>query len=63
MIVLPDSPTISIEEAAVILGISGRTAYRMAKTGDLPTVKLGAHRSRRVPTAVFLAKFQLAPAK
>lgn len=60
-IVLPETPTISIHEAAVILGISSRTAYRMADTGDLPTINLGGHRNRRVPTAVFLTKFNLAP--
>lgn len=63
MIVLPDTPTISVDEAAAILGISRRTAYRMAESGDLPTCDLGGRRARRVPTATFLAKFGLVPAK
>ena len=58
-IVLPQSPTISIGEAAAILGVSRRTGYRMAETGDLPIIDLGANRARRVPTQVFLAKFSL----
>jgi excisionase family DNA binding protein len=33
--------TISIEEAAIILGISRGTAYANAKTGALPTIRLG----------------------
>lgn len=61
MIVLPDTPTISIEEAGALLGVSRRTAFRMARSGDLPTVEV--YRTRRVPTALFLAKFSLAPAK
>lgn len=41
--------TISVEEAAVILGISRRSAYRAAASGDLPAVRLG--RRVRVPSA------------
>jgi excisionase family DNA binding protein len=33
--------TISVEEAAIILGISRATAYTSAKTGALPTIRLG----------------------
>lgn len=58
-IVLPETPTISIDEAAAILGISRSSAYRMAELGDLPIIRLSV-RSRRVPTAAFLAMFNLA---
>jgi excisionase family DNA binding protein len=42
--------TLTIEEAAKILGVGRNTAYTAAKTGDLPTVKvagrLGVPRAR-----------------
>ncbi len=41
-------PTISIERAGKILGISCRSAYRAAARGELPTFKVG--RRRLVPT-------------
>ena len=34
-------PTISVEHAGQILGISRRSAYRAAANGELPTVRLG----------------------
>jgi excisionase family DNA binding protein len=46
-------PTISIEEASEILGISRRSAYRAASAGELPTLRLG--RRLLVPTARLLA--------
>ena len=47
---LDDLPlTISVEEAAAILGISRRSAYRAAASGELPAVRLG--RRLRVPSA------------
>lgn len=46
-------PTISIDEAAGILGISSRAAYRAASKGELPTVRLG--RRLLVPTPRLLA--------
>lgn len=58
---LPESPTISIDEAAVILGISRSLAYTMAQAGELPTIRLGV-RTLRVPTLLFLSKFGLTPA-
>lgn len=58
-IVIPETPTISIEEAAVLLGIGRDSAYKMAATGELPTIRVRP-RLRRVPTAKFLAKFELA---
>ena len=33
--------TLKIEEAAKVLGISRNTAYDAARTGQLPTVKIG----------------------
>ncbi len=41
-------PTISVEEAGELLGISRRSAYRAAATGELPTLRLG--RRLLVPT-------------
>ena len=41
-------PTISIERAARLLGLSRSTAYRAAATGQLPTLAFG--RRRLVPT-------------
>lgn len=46
-------PTISIDDAADILGISSRAAYRAAAKGELPSVVLG--RRRLVPTPRLLA--------
>ena len=47
---LDDLPlTISVEEAADLLGISRRSAYRAAASGELPAVRLG--RRLRVPSA------------
>ena len=45
-------PTISIEEAALLLGISRSAAYRAAKAGQLVTFRVG--RRRLVPTAPLL---------
>jgi excisionase family DNA binding protein len=44
-----ERPTVSIEEASIVLGISRWAAYQAAKTGELPTVRFG--RRVRVPTA------------
>lgn len=46
-------PTMSIPQAAVILGISRRSAYRAAANDELPTIKVG--RRLLVPTARLLA--------
>jgi excisionase family DNA binding protein len=42
-------PTCTIEEAAELLGIHRDTAYKAARSGDLPTLRLG--RRLLVPTA------------
>ena len=45
-------PTITVEQAGEVLGISRRSAYRAASTGELPTFKVG--RRLLVPTARLL---------
>lgn len=45
-------PTITVERAGEILGISRRSAYRAAAAGQLPTLRLG--RRILVPTASLL---------
>jgi excisionase family DNA binding protein len=45
-------PTITVEQAGKVLGMSRRTAYRAASTGQLPTFKVG--RRLLVPTARLL---------
>jgi excisionase family DNA binding protein len=51
-------PTISVEEAGEILGVSRRSAYRAAENGELPTLRLG--RRLLVPTARLKAMLGLA---
>lgn len=46
-------PTLSVEEAGEILGISRRSAYRAANRGELPTLRLG--RRLLVPTPRLLS--------
>jgi excisionase family DNA binding protein len=41
-------PTLTIEQAGQLLGISRRSAYRAAATGQIPTLRLG--RRLLVPT-------------
>ena len=53
---LPDPaqrPTVTVDEAARILGISRWAAYNAAKRGDLPTLRIGGR--VLVPTARLLA--------
>jgi excisionase family DNA binding protein len=45
-------PTITIEEAAVLLGVSRSAAYRAAKAGQLRAFRMG--RRLLVPTAPLL---------
>jgi len=57
---LPDpvaEPTITVERAAAVLGISRRSGYAAAERGELPSVRVG--RSIRVPTARFLRQYGL----
>jgi excisionase family DNA binding protein len=37
----PERATYTIVEAAEILGIARSSAYRAARTGELPTIKIG----------------------
>lgn len=44
----PLPPTISVEQAGELLGVSRRSAYRAASRGQIPTVRVG--RRVLVPT-------------
>lgn len=49
---IPDpqtTPTITVPEAAAILGIGRDTAYQAVRTGDLPAIHFGG--AIRIPTA------------
>lgn len=46
-------PTLTVEEAGLVLGISRWAAYHAAKRGDLPTFRIGGR--VLVPTAKLLA--------
>jgi excisionase family DNA binding protein len=46
-------PTLTVEEAARLLGVSRGVGYEAARTGELPTIRLG--RRIVVPTAKLLA--------
>ncbi|WP_405070425.1 helix-turn-helix domain-containing protein [Kribbella sp. NBC_01510] len=57
---LPDprmEPTITINRAAAILGISYTSMSNLIDAGDAPVLALG--RRRVVPTAQFIARFGL----
>lgn len=51
-------PTISVEHAGELLGISRRSAYRAASRGQIPTVRVG--RRLLVPTQRLLAMLGMA---
>jgi excisionase family DNA binding protein len=46
-----ESPTLTVEQAGVLLGISRCSAYAAAKSGEIPTLRVG--RRLLVPTATF----------
>jgi excisionase family DNA binding protein len=48
-VVVVDKQTVSVREAARILGIGRDTAYEAARTGQLPTIRFG--KVIRVPIA------------
>lgn len=53
--VAPDArrrPTLTVEEAAELVGISRGAAYQAARTGEIPTLRIG--RRILVPTARLL---------
>ena len=45
-------PTLTVEEAAEVVGISRGAAYQAARTGEIPTLRIG--RRILVPTARLL---------
>lgn len=45
-------PTLSVEQAAEIVGVGRNAAYRAAHSGDIPAFRVG--RKLRVPTAALL---------
>ena len=45
-------PTVTVEESAEVLGISRGSAYEAARSGELPTIRIG--RRVQVPTALLL---------
>lgn len=54
-------PTITVERAGELLGVSRRTAYRAAAAGELPTLRLG--RRLLVPTAQLRTLLGLPPSE
>ena len=50
--------TLTIDEAAKILGVSRNTAYEAARTGDLPIIKIG--KRMLVPRAALERKLAVA---
>jgi excisionase family DNA binding protein len=50
-------PTISVARAAAVLGIGLRSAYAAVERGEMPAIRVG--RSVRIPTARFLARYEL----
>jgi excisionase family DNA binding protein len=50
-------PTLSVDEACVVLGISRSSGYAGAKTGELPVIQIG--RRLRVPTAALIRMLEL----
>jgi excisionase family DNA binding protein len=52
-------PTISVEHAAKLLGVSRSAAYRAVAAGGLPNLRLG--RRIYIPTARLLAMLGVSP--
>lgn len=46
------SPTYSVDEVAELLGVCRDIAYQAVRTGQIPSIRLGAKRIR-VPKAAF----------
>lgn len=44
-----DRPTLTVSEAAQVLGVSRSALYKLVLSGDVPSLKIGAR--RLVPTA------------
>lgn len=47
-----DRLTLSVADAGRVLGVSASTAYRMVRSGQLPTVKVGQR--KRVPVQALI---------
>jgi len=52
-------PTISVEHAGRLLGLSRPSAYEAVRRGDIPSIPIG--RRRVIPTAKILAMLGLLP--
>ena len=52
-------PTISVAQAAELLGVSRSAAYRAVAAGQLPALRLG--RRIHIPTAPLLAMLGVSP--
>ena len=48
----PLPPTLSVEQAGKVLGVSRGSAYDAARSGELPVIQIG--RRKRVPTQKLL---------
>lgn len=55
-----EEPTLVVKRVAAILGISPRAAYLAVERDEIPSIKVG--RRVVIPTAKFLAQFDLAAA-
>jgi excisionase family DNA binding protein len=53
-----DRLTLTIEEAAIMLGVSRNAAYAAAKTGELPIIRIG--KRKLVPRAALEKKLAVA---
>jgi excisionase family DNA binding protein len=61
MAALPDpteQPTLSVPEAAAILGVNPRTVYNAVEAKTCPAIRMG--RIIRIPTARFIAAYGFA---
>ena len=59
---LPDRPTLSVREAADILGVNVKTLYGEINAGRFPAIRLGrAIRISRAVVASFLEQGRVAP--
>lgn len=54
-----ETPTMTIEEAAALLGISRSSAYAAARRGEIPALRIGNRWI--VPTAALRRKLELDP--
>jgi len=50
---LQQRPTVTVAEAAAVLGLSAGTVYRMTSDGRIPAVRIGG-RTVRIPSAHLL---------